>query len=79
MRAVPNRHRIGRGQHLGDADAYRRDRREGDLLQEKGYLIMRFLAEEVGKHLERVLDAILRALSHQDARIRTELSMVFAC
>jgi superfamily II DNA or RNA helicase/very-short-patch-repair endonuclease len=57
------------GQHLGDADAYRRDRRKDALLQENGYLILRFLTEDVGKHLDRVLDAILRALSHQDARI----------
>jgi superfamily II DNA or RNA helicase/very-short-patch-repair endonuclease len=57
------------GQHLRDADAYRRDRRKDALLQENGYLILRFLAEDVGKHLDRVLDAILRALSHQDARI----------
>ena len=57
------------GQHLGDADAYRRDRRKDALLQENSYLILRFLAEDVGKHLDRVLDAILRALSHQDARI----------
>jgi very-short-patch-repair endonuclease len=57
------------GQHLGDADPYRRDRRKDALLQENGYLILRFLAEDVGKHLDRVLDAILRALSHQEARI----------
>ena len=57
------------GQHLGDPDAYRRDRRKDALLQENGYLILRFLAEDVGKHLDRVLDAILRALSHQNARI----------
>jgi superfamily II DNA or RNA helicase/very-short-patch-repair endonuclease len=57
------------GQHLGDADAYRRDRRKDALLQENGYLILRFLAEDVGKHLDRVLDTILRALSHQEARI----------
>lgn len=57
------------GQHLGDADAYRRDRRKDALLQENGYLIVRFLAEDVGKHLDRVLDAISRALSNQRARI----------
>jgi superfamily II DNA or RNA helicase/very-short-patch-repair endonuclease len=57
------------GQHLGDTDAYRRDRRKDALLQENGYLVLRFLAEDVGKYLEQVLDAILRALSHQDARI----------
>jgi very-short-patch-repair endonuclease len=57
------------GQHLSDTDAYRRDRRKDALLQESGYLILRFLAEDVGKHLDRVLDAILRALSHQGARL----------
>ena len=49
-------------QHLGDADAYRRDRRKDRLLQENGYLVLRFLAEDVGKNLDDVLDAILRAL-----------------
>jgi superfamily II DNA or RNA helicase/very-short-patch-repair endonuclease len=57
------------GQHLGDADAYRRDRRKDALLQENGYLVLRFLAEDIGKYLDQVLDAILRALSHQDGRI----------
>lgn len=56
------------GQHLGDTDAYRRDRRKDALLQENGYLVLRFLAEDVGQHLDQVLDGIFRALSHQDAR-----------
>ena len=56
------------GQHLGDTDAYRRDRRKDALLQENGYLVLRFLAEDVGKHLDQVLDGICRALSHQGAR-----------
>ncbi len=51
-------------QHLGDPAAYRRDRRKDQLLQESGYLVLRFLAEDVGKNLDLVLDAILRALSH---------------
>lgn len=55
------------GQHLGDPDAYRRDRRKDALLQENGYLVLRFLAEDVGKNLDQVLDAILQALSHQSA------------
>jgi superfamily II DNA or RNA helicase/very-short-patch-repair endonuclease len=50
-------------QHLGNADAYRRDRRKDALLQESGYTVLRFLAEDVGKHLDDVLDAILRCLS----------------
>ena len=57
------------GQHLGSTDAYRRDRRKDALLQENGYLVLRFLAEDVGKNLDQVLDAILRAMSRQDARI----------
>jgi superfamily II DNA or RNA helicase/very-short-patch-repair endonuclease len=52
-------------QHLADAEAYRRDRRKDMLLQENGYLVLRFLAEDVGTHLDLVLDTILRALSHQ--------------
>ncbi|MDO8837132.1 MAG: DUF559 domain-containing protein [Vicinamibacterales bacterium] len=52
-------------QHLGDPMAYRRDRRKDLLLQENGYLVLRFLAEDVGKELELVLDAILRSLSRR--------------
>jgi very-short-patch-repair endonuclease len=32
------------------------------LLQENGYLVLRFLATDVGKDLESVLDAILHAV-----------------
>ncbi len=56
------------GQHLGDAEAYRRDRHKDMLLQENGYLVLRFLAEDVGKRLDEVLDAILRALANRRAR-----------
>ena len=52
-------------QHLADAGAYRRDRRKDLLLQENGYFVLRFLAEDVGKHLDTVLDTILRILSHR--------------
>ena len=51
------------GQHLGDPEAYRRDRRKGQLLQEHGYFVLRFLAEDVGKCLDQVLDAILRTVT----------------
>jgi very-short-patch-repair endonuclease len=37
------------GQHLADPIAYRRDRRKDQLLQENGYFVLRFLAEDVGK------------------------------
>lgn len=53
-------------QHLSDADAYRRDRRKDALLQENGYFVLRFLAEDVGKHLDEVLDTILRTLVNRE-------------
>ena len=40
--------------------AYRRDRRKDQLLQENDYFVLRFLAEDVGKDLDLVLDAVLR-------------------
>jgi very-short-patch-repair endonuclease len=52
-------------QHLANAEAYHRDRRKDQLLQENGYFILRFLAEDVGKNLDMVLDAILRTLTHR--------------
>jgi len=55
-------------QHLSDADAYRRDRRKDQLLQENGYFVLRFLAEDVGKHLDAVLDTILRSLGRAGRR-----------
>src|SRR5262249_3987158 len=52
-------------QHLADADTYRRDRQKDALLQEHGYYIMRFLAQDLSQQLDRVLDSILRALAHR--------------
>src|SRR6185437_51993 len=53
-------------QHLGFSEAYRRDHRKDIMLQEKGYTVLRFLTEDVGKRLDDVLDTILRTLSsHQ--------------
>jgi len=52
-------------QHLSDPEAYRRDRRKDALLQENGYFVLRFLAEDVGRHLDAILDAILRTLVYQ--------------
>jgi very-short-patch-repair endonuclease len=52
-------------QHLADPVAYRRDRRKDQLLQENDYFVLRFLAEDVGKDLDLVLDAVLRALSRR--------------
>ncbi len=52
-------------QHLSDPAAYRSDRRKDALLQENGYHVLRFLAEDLGKHLDATLDAILRAIDHR--------------
>ena len=52
-------------QHLADPVVYRRDRRKDLLLQENGYRVLRFLAEDVGKEWDFVLDTILRALRYQ--------------
>jgi superfamily II DNA or RNA helicase/very-short-patch-repair endonuclease len=49
-------------QHLADAEAYRRDRRKDALLQQHGYFVLRFLAEDVAKRLDEVLDTILASL-----------------
>ena len=38
------------------------DRHKDRLLQENGYFVLRFLAEDMGKNLDMVLDTIQRAL-----------------
>ena len=53
--------------HLANRKAYRRDRRKDALLQEHGYLVLRFLAEDLGTRLDEVLDEILRALARRRA------------
>jgi len=50
-------------QHLIDKKAYRRDRKKDALLQEHGYLILRFLTTDLGKNLDQVLDTIQRVLA----------------
>jgi very-short-patch-repair endonuclease len=52
-------------QHLADAEAYRRDRRKDAALQQHGYFVLRFLTEDLGQHLDDVLDTIQRAMDHQ--------------
>lgn len=51
-------------QHLDSPEAYRRDRRKDFLLQQHGYFVLRFLAEDVGKELNSVLDTIQSTLLH---------------
>jgi very-short-patch-repair endonuclease len=52
-------------QHLADPEAYRRDRRKDQLLQRHGYFVLRFLAEDLGKPLDLVLDTILAVLAQR--------------
>jgi very-short-patch-repair endonuclease len=51
--------------HFSGPDAYRKDRRKDALLQENGFFVLRFLAEDVGKRLDEVLDAVSRTLAHR--------------
>jgi very-short-patch-repair endonuclease len=46
--------------HFQNHDAYRRDRMKDARLQERGYRVLRFLAEDLGSHLDHILDEILR-------------------
>jgi len=57
---------IDGAQRLSDPIAYRRDWQQDRLLQESGYWVLRFLAEDVGKELDSVLDAIVRALTQRE-------------
>jgi very-short-patch-repair endonuclease len=61
-------------QHLSDAEAYRRDRRKDALLQQHGYFVLRFLAEDAGKHLDLVLDTILAMLAHLENARKKQVS-----
>lgn len=51
--------------HFRETDAYRRDRRKDVLLQEHGYLVMRFLADDVVHRLEEILDIIPASLNRR--------------
>lgn len=54
---------IDGSQHLGDADAWRSDRRKDAALQANGYFVLRFLAEDLGKNLDLVMDTVRRTLA----------------
>jgi superfamily II DNA or RNA helicase/very-short-patch-repair endonuclease len=57
-------------QHLADAAAYRNDRKKDALLQQRGYFVLRFLAEDTGKDLDHILDTIMATLVHRDRQGR---------
>jgi len=54
---------IDGAQHLGDAKAYRRDRRKDALLQSHGFFVLRFLDDDLGKHLDLVLETVLQTMA----------------
>ena len=60
---------IDGAQHLADATAYRRDRRKDLILQTQGYLVLRFLADDLGKELASVLDTVLRAMAGREGLV----------
>ena len=60
-------------QHLADPQAYRRDRQKDALLQEQGFFVLRFLAEDLARELEVILDTILRTLTHRARHRRVHL------
>ena len=45
--------------HFTDAECYRRDRRKDLSLQQHGFLVLRFLAEDVVPEIEQILETIL--------------------
>jgi hypothetical protein len=53
----------GRFWHLRDPEAYRRDRRKDWELQRRGFLVLRFLAEDVVCRLHDILDTIVAAVA----------------
>lgn len=53
-------------QHLSAPAAYRRDRRKDALPQENGYLVLRFLAQDLSRELDATLNAILRAVANRN-------------
>ena len=52
-------------QHLDDKDAYRRDRAKDALLQDNGYLVLRFLTCDLGKNLDHILDMVQRVMARR--------------
>ena len=62
--------------HFEDAEHYRRDRRKDFLLQKNGYLVLRFLAEDVTKRLPQVVEEISAALACRRASCEAEATLM---
>jgi very-short-patch-repair endonuclease len=52
--------------HLADAEAYRRDRKKDYSYQRHGYLILRFLSEDVVARLEEIVKRITEAIEDNE-------------
>ncbi|EYF05498.1 endonuclease domain-containing protein [Chondromyces apiculatus] len=53
--------------HFQSPEAYRRDRRKDVVLQRNGYVVLRFLAEDVVARLEEILDTITAVVGERVA------------
>jgi hypothetical protein len=53
--------------HFNDPERYRRDRRKDALLQKQGYLVLRFLAEDVVVRMEDILSEVRAAVAFRRA------------
>jgi very-short-patch-repair endonuclease len=51
--------------HFQDREHYRRDRRKDVALQKQGFLVLRFLTEDVVECLEEIVETIRASLAHQ--------------
>ena len=54
--------------HFTSADRYRRDRRKDYALQQHGFLVLRFLAEDVVPRMQTVLQAIREAVHLRESQ-----------
>ena len=62
MIALKQRNQAYGSRHFADKDAYRRDGRKDELLQENGCFILRFLADDVMNNLGEVMTRVVRRL-----------------
>ena len=56
--------------HFKDRDAYRSDRRKDVLLHKQGYVVLRFLAEDVVGNLNEVMETILSVVKGVGTGVR---------
>lgn len=59
--------------HFQSLDNYRRDRRKDRILQQQGFLVLRFLSEDVVRDLEEILKTIDQALTSRQSPVINHL------